>query len=259
MLLVEMLLVVQEVELPSWFLPSVTPNEIIVVLHRLFPAFMNGCRCITGAFYVDTKAVRVAALEAVANSSKDLSMRISSISRALLARSEAVNQGLEDLDEDSADELGEKECEDEELENLDNESGAVVVEVANEVNDEIDVANEPSSETVFPGVRANPPTAVRNRQVKLQSKSNTRNSTAPAVGIMEKGLMEVRRRVAHSIEGRSGQIGAFMAEKIRLISDPKALRDHNNSANKYSPGLILLRDVGIYLLARFLLVKGKGL
>mmetsp|Transcript_36246 Transcript_36246/g.72167 ORF Transcript_36246/g.72167 Transcript_36246/m.72167 type:complete len:114 (+) Transcript_36246:2-343(+) len=89
---------------------------------------------------------------------------------------------------------------------------------------------------------------------------NFHHSTAPTVmGAMEKGLSDVRRRVANSLEGRSGQIGAFISEKVRQISDAKALREQNskNSASRYSPGLILLRDVCIYLVARFFLVKGK--
>lgn len=77
MLLMEMIMVVKEVPVPLWFLPQTTSFEIISVLRRLFPAFMNGCRCITGAFYIDHKKNREAALEALTTATKALTMRLS--------------------------------------------------------------------------------------------------------------------------------------------------------------------------------------
>jgi hypothetical protein len=76
MLLIEMLLVVQEVALPDWWLPYNTPHDIISTLHKLFPAYMNGCRCIAGAFYVDERADRVKLLEEVQESTKDLCLKV---------------------------------------------------------------------------------------------------------------------------------------------------------------------------------------
>lgn len=76
MLLMEMLLVVKEVPLPLWFLPQRTSHEVVSVMRRLFPAFMNGCRCITGAFYIDHKKHREDALDALTNATKALSMRL---------------------------------------------------------------------------------------------------------------------------------------------------------------------------------------
>ena len=66
MLLIEALLVLQEFQLPGWFLPHHTAHDVVSTMHRLFPAFMNGCRCITTAFHVERKAVRVEALEKLA-------------------------------------------------------------------------------------------------------------------------------------------------------------------------------------------------
>lgn len=66
MLLIEALLVLQEVQLPGWFLPHHTAHDVVSTMHRLFPAFMNGCRCINTAFHVERKAVRVEALEKLA-------------------------------------------------------------------------------------------------------------------------------------------------------------------------------------------------
>lgn len=48
MLLMEMVLILEEAPLPLWFLPYNTPCEIMAFMHRIFPAFMNGCRSITG-------------------------------------------------------------------------------------------------------------------------------------------------------------------------------------------------------------------
>ena len=48
MLLMEMVLILEEAPLPRWFLPYNTPCEIVAFMHRIFPAFMNGCRSITG-------------------------------------------------------------------------------------------------------------------------------------------------------------------------------------------------------------------
>lgn len=53
MLVVEISLVLQEVKLPDWFLPTVTEHEIVWLMHNLFPAFMNGCRSIGSFYYVD--------------------------------------------------------------------------------------------------------------------------------------------------------------------------------------------------------------
>ncbi|GMI00521.1 hypothetical protein TrST_g8104 [Triparma strigata] len=53
MLLVEITLMTQEDPLPEWFFPRTTEFEWIWLLHLLFPAFMNGCRCLGGFLYVD--------------------------------------------------------------------------------------------------------------------------------------------------------------------------------------------------------------
>jgi hypothetical protein len=83
MLLVEALLVIQEVALPDWFLPQHTPHDVVTTLHRLFPAFMNGCRCVISAFYVDRKAARVEAMEALAASTRDVSLRAVALVRSV--------------------------------------------------------------------------------------------------------------------------------------------------------------------------------
>jgi len=53
MLVAEVTFMLNQGEMPTWFLPFVTEHELILLLHALFPPFMNGCRCIGSALYVD--------------------------------------------------------------------------------------------------------------------------------------------------------------------------------------------------------------
>ena len=91
MLLIEALLVLQEVPLPAWFLPYYTAHDIVSTMHRLFPAFMNGCRCVTTAFHVDRKAVRVEALEQLAATTREVSLRATSVIRTLQSSEETTD------------------------------------------------------------------------------------------------------------------------------------------------------------------------
>lgn len=52
----------EQVQIPVWVMPHHTAHDVVSLLRRLYPAFMNGCRCIIGAFVVDHKACRVEAL-----------------------------------------------------------------------------------------------------------------------------------------------------------------------------------------------------
>jgi hypothetical protein len=61
-LLIESLLILEEMSLQSWLFQYHTSHDVVSFLRRLFPAFMNGCRCITGAFQVDKKAHRLSIL-----------------------------------------------------------------------------------------------------------------------------------------------------------------------------------------------------
>lgn len=55
MLLIESLLLLEEWPLPLWFFPSYTAHDILSFMHKLFPAFINCARVVTGAFHVDKK------------------------------------------------------------------------------------------------------------------------------------------------------------------------------------------------------------
>lgn len=35
---------------PTWLLPRTLPFEIVSLLHRIYPAFLNGCRCILSSY-----------------------------------------------------------------------------------------------------------------------------------------------------------------------------------------------------------------
>ena len=65
MLVVEVSLVLQEVKLPDWFFPTVTEHEMVLLMHSLFPAFMNGCRCIGSFYYVDVDELTRKTLESL--------------------------------------------------------------------------------------------------------------------------------------------------------------------------------------------------
>lgn len=53
MLISEVSLMLQETKLPEWFFPTTTEHELVFLMHSLFPAFLNGCRCLGGFLYVD--------------------------------------------------------------------------------------------------------------------------------------------------------------------------------------------------------------
>lgn len=187
MLMVEMVLVLHNIPLPSWFLPSYTSHDIIAVLHRIFPAYMNACRCVTGAFYVDRKALYVQCLDSISNVTKDLTMRCNNA----LQLCESITERY----------------------------------TLTHGNDQ-----DESSEGTSP--------------------------KEEQAGIMEKAMADIRRHVSHSREGRSGAMTKFMTERLAVLKDPRALA--RQSVKKEEGGrLALLRDLAIYLLARFLLIKGK--
>ena len=79
MLFVETVLVVEEFELPSWFLPYTTSHEVVATLHRVFPAFMNGGRSIIGVFSVNEKEDTLRALQLLDQSMSYVSTKASTM------------------------------------------------------------------------------------------------------------------------------------------------------------------------------------
>jgi hypothetical protein len=188
MLLIESLLVLQEAPiLPSWFLPTHTAGDLVSNMHRLFPAYMNGCRCILGVFHVDRKDQRVVVLDKLAEIQNEWARE-----SQILIRSTPVfaNHSADD---------------DQEVED---------------------------GEEVVPGSEFT----------------------------MSRALNAARNRYASSKEGKNGSIASYMQDTAKVIKDPKSLSRKNSSkegAFNLSPEMIWLRNIVIYLAARFIFVKNK--
>jgi len=75
MLLFEAIIVLEETPIPSWIFPYHTPYGMISLLHRIFPAYMNGCRCICGSFYEDPIRSRYEALTDLATANRVLTQK----------------------------------------------------------------------------------------------------------------------------------------------------------------------------------------
>ncbi|KAJ1449700.1 hypothetical protein M885DRAFT_489327 [Pelagophyceae sp. CCMP2097] len=84
MLVVETVLMLQEFALPAWFLPKWTEHEVVALLHNLFPAFMNGCRCIGGFLYVDLDEQQRQLLIALHEQNKDVVALLRDLQAAIL-------------------------------------------------------------------------------------------------------------------------------------------------------------------------------
>ena len=70
MLVVEVSLLLTDTKLPASLLPMFTEQEMVWLMHGLFPAFMNGCRSIGSFYYVDVDELIRAELRAVHASNK---------------------------------------------------------------------------------------------------------------------------------------------------------------------------------------------
>ena len=93
MALVEATLVLEQVPIPPWLLPYNTTHDIILLLHRLYPAYMNGVRCIIGAFIENHKGRRVAALFELNEAAKAVTQKTSGVIQSTIS----MAQNLEHL------------------------------------------------------------------------------------------------------------------------------------------------------------------
>jgi len=101
-LLFESILILEEVKLPLWFFPYQTSFDIITVTKRMFPAFMNGCRCITSSFHVDRKDKIVADLSRAVSAVKQSTIKLTEVIQSVLDNSfltKKENQGNQDSEE----------------------------------------------------------------------------------------------------------------------------------------------------------------
>jgi hypothetical protein len=88
MLLIECALILEQVKIPVWLLSHNSSFDVVSLLHRLYPAFMNGCRCIVGAFVIDYKSRRIEALQELNDSVKSVTLKTTSI----IQRTEAISK-----------------------------------------------------------------------------------------------------------------------------------------------------------------------
>jgi hypothetical protein len=79
MLLVESALVLEQIDIPVWLLPYHSSHDVVSLLHRLYPAYMNGCRCIIGAFVVDHKTRRLEAMQELSDATRAVTMKSVSV------------------------------------------------------------------------------------------------------------------------------------------------------------------------------------
>ena len=84
MLVVEVMMLLKEIELPAWFLPAMTAHELIQLGHNLFPAFLNGCRCIGAYLFVDLDGHQRALLGALHEQNKEVLRALRDIQRVLI-------------------------------------------------------------------------------------------------------------------------------------------------------------------------------
>lgn len=107
MLVVEVMLMLQELALPDWFLPQSTEHEMVLLLHSLFPAYLNGCRCIGGYLYVDLDEQTRNLLLALHEQNKEVLLALrdvaenvgtANMSRRSLAQTTTPMQKLKDVE-----------------------------------------------------------------------------------------------------------------------------------------------------------------
>jgi hypothetical protein len=74
MLISEVSLMLQETNLPDWFFPSTTESELVFLMHSLFPAYLNGCRCLGGFLHVDVDEQMRQSMVQLHDQNKDILM-----------------------------------------------------------------------------------------------------------------------------------------------------------------------------------------
>lgn len=71
---VSLMLTQEGASLPEWFFPYTTEHELVLIMHSLFPAYLNGCRCLGGFLYVDVDEQNRKMVEAISEQNKDILM-----------------------------------------------------------------------------------------------------------------------------------------------------------------------------------------
>ena len=108
MLLIECVLILEQAKIPVWLLSRNTSYDVVSLLHRLYPAFMNGCRCIVGAFVVDHKSRRIEALLDLSESVRMVTVKATGVIQSTERIALAVTEGAGSSDSDSGPSQGSK-------------------------------------------------------------------------------------------------------------------------------------------------------
>lgn len=106
MLVVEVMLLLKELTLPDWFLPQMTEHELVMLGHNLFPAYLNGCRCIGAYLFVDLDEHARRLLLALHEQNKEVLRALADLQQTIAANGgvggaaapPTVNQTLQNLE-----------------------------------------------------------------------------------------------------------------------------------------------------------------
>ena len=177
MLFIEVILVLEEHKIPSWITSVYTSNDVMTWLHRLFPAFLNGCRCILGAFVVDRRVVMVDKLESLHT-------------RASMVSSKSINVVHESV---------------------------------------LDIQRQTQS-------------LVNDSFTAIQSNNGN--------GLMGNILTAIEKRINHN---SNKDIITEYKQLLHTVSDPTGLQ--GKYIAKRQSLLLLLRNIGVYILIRWLFIK----
>jgi hypothetical protein len=261
MLLIEMLLVVQEVQLPVWLFPRCTPHEIVTTLHQLFPAYLNGCRCITGAFYVDQKKHRELLLETISLVGRDIVTKQHNLIRTyedIIYR----DREEEDKEEEEVEEVeGEEEngvIEEDETKQEEAEGDSPTATVESPSTTTTEQSSQPSN-TANKGKRK---TTLRKKKENHDEKDSVGTGKVfEGMMSMQEMLTQARVRYQYSQEYRTKSMANKLAEAEKNMADPKALAKRvflPNEEEDNATDWILIRDLILYWIARWIFVKTKG-
>lgn len=99
-LLFECILILEEVKLPFWLFPYLSSFDLVTVAKRMFPAFMNGCRCISSSYHVDRKEKLAAELSLAVSAVKQTSLKVNELVQSFLDNYMKRNAQKDDNDLD---------------------------------------------------------------------------------------------------------------------------------------------------------------
>lgn len=272
MLLIEMLLVVQEVPLPIWFFPQCTPHDIVTTMHQLFPAYLNGCRCISGAFYVDRKKHRELLLETISLVGRDIVTKQHNLIRTyedIIYRDRALDNPATEGQDDEEDEQEEEEGDN--VEDGGEEANAIENEGAHKESDgeaPATTAIVSSTGTIEGDTTRTVALAKKGKRKSKNCNHKEKTDDSFETGKSFQGMMtmpemvaQARIRYQYSQEYRSKSIVKKMEEVEKNIADPRILAKRVLLPKQEEGEIsdwVLFRDFLVYWLARWIFVKTRS-